>query len=233
MTARWFGLSIVLAVAACGSDSPPVRGITSPGNVTLQQARIATTHLFGDTPDKTAIFGPVISVVGPGVELRNFGATVFVNGQPTSGIVDIDFSATNIRITLTRDQPAGFFDVLRFSDADGTIPAFADVRLNPTTSYPGFTASRVRTEPDTIDVNLTGLHGSRGQEVSLDLRLTGESPSASGAAWPRFQVTAARGFVVADAVRIREEMHRAAEKIHPFGRQREHLGAAKTVNVYF
>ena len=176
MTRTVVGLSIVLMVAAaCRNASSPREGITSPSRATLEQGTIATTHLFGHAPDMTTVFGPAISVVSAGVELRNFGATVFVNGQPTSGFVDIDFSATNILITLTRDQPSGFFDTLRFADADGTLRDFTDVRVNPATSYAGVNASRIRVEPDIIDLNLTALRGLRGQAISLDV---GVSPTS-------------------------------------------------------
>jgi hypothetical protein len=171
---RFFGLSIILVLSACGGETPPA-GITAPGSVTtLDGVRIATTHLFGAAPDKTTVFGPAITVVGPGVELRNFGAPVFVNGQPASGFIDIDFSATSVLITVTRDQPFAYFDTLRFSDADGTLRDFA-VRVNPATTYTGFNGSRIRLEPDVIDLNLTGLGGLRGQAIVLDATI---SPSA-------------------------------------------------------
>jgi hypothetical protein len=53
-----------------------------------------------------------------GVELRNFGAVIFINGQPVQGFVDIDCSDTSVLITATRDQPQGYFEVLRFADAN-------------------------------------------------------------------------------------------------------------------
>jgi hypothetical protein len=91
-----------------------------------------------------------------------------------SGFVDIDFSATNILITFTRDQPSGLFDTLRFSDPDGTLQDFAVVRVNPATSNAGFTASRIRVERDLVDLNLTGLRGLQGQAISLDLNVSPE-----------------------------------------------------------
>jgi hypothetical protein len=185
MTTRLYGLSIVLLVAACRGSTSPADGITSPGTVTLEHRTIATTHFFGDTPDKTTIFGPAVSVVGPGVELRNFGAVVFVNGQPVSGFVDIDFSATNILITFTRDQPSGLFDTLRFSDPDGTLQDFAVVGVNPATSNAGFTASRIRVERDLVDLNLTGLRGLQGQAISLDLSVSPELVAFANVERPR------------------------------------------------
>ncbi|HSL22779.1 MAG TPA: hypothetical protein VK886_14700 [Vicinamibacterales bacterium] len=171
MTLRFGGLSLLLVVAACRGTTAPSDGTTPGNNGSFEGGAIATTHLFGDAPDKTTVFGPVISVVGPGVELRNFGVTVFVNGQPMSGFVNVDFSAANILITLVRDQSFGYHDSLRFADPDGTLRDFAGVQVHPATDYSGFTPSRIRVDADAIDVNLTGLRGLRGQAIHLDVTL--------------------------------------------------------------
>lgn len=176
MTIRAYGLAIMLLITGCGGDRSPTDTMTSPTNVASVNNRIGTTHLFGRAPDTTTSFGPMVSVIGPGVELRNFGATVFVNGKPTSGFVDIDFSATNILIRLTRDQSLGYFDMLRFADVDGSLRSFADVRINPETDYANFNVSRIHVLPDLIDVNLTALHGLRGQTISLAVDLSPVQP---------------------------------------------------------
>ena len=74
----------------------------------------------------TTIFRPVNAVVGERKELRNFSAIFFILGQPVQGFVDIEFSDANILITATRDRPDGYFEVLRFEDANDAIPPFAE-----------------------------------------------------------------------------------------------------------
>jgi hypothetical protein len=105
------------------------------------------------------VTGPVSSVVGDGVELT--GAF--------SGFVTVDFSATSIRITADNDQPFGFFEMIRFADANGTIRSFASVTVDPATNYAGFNATKVFVMADTIEVNLTSLSGKRGQQIVLNI----------------------------------------------------------------
>lgn len=161
-------------MAGCGGVTAPTPGGRDDGvtNGTTTGSfgggSIAATHFFGASPDKTTIAGPVSSVVGPDVELRNFGVLGFVDGMPASGFVDVDYSNSNILITLTQDQSTGYLDVLRFTDVHGSLPDFRGVTINPTTNYAGFTVSRLRVEPDLIDLNLTGLRGRQGQRISLD-----------------------------------------------------------------
>jgi hypothetical protein len=127
----------------------------------LEGQTVETTDTHGTAPDTNVIIGPVSRVVGPGVELTNFGFEDFVN---------INFSDTNILITLTKDQPFGFLEILTFIDANGTIPAFTSVTLNSATNWIGFDASGIDlVDSDRIDVNLTGLVGLQGQQISLDL----------------------------------------------------------------
>lgn len=161
MTARLHGLSMALVVA-CLAVASTVHASLLDGQT------VATTNFHGTAPETTLVIGPVESVVGPGVELTDFG---------WSGFVRIDFSDTNILITLTIDQPFGYFELLRFVDSKGTIPAFTGVTINPATNYEGFDASRVSFDADRIDVNLTALPGLKGQQISLDLT-PGPGPGA-------------------------------------------------------
>ena len=127
----------------------------------LDGQTIQTTDFHGTAPDTTVPVGPESSVVGPGTELMGFGWLGFLN---------INFSDTNILITAATDQPSGFFEVLRFFDAISNIPAFTDISVNPSTNYAGFDASRILFfDSDRIDINLTGLIGLQGQQISLDL----------------------------------------------------------------
>jgi len=168
-------LAMAVLMAACDQATSPTEPSTSaspaPSGEDNGQRTIAATHYFGASPDKTTVAGPVNSVVGPGVELTNFGVAAFVNGQQLSGFVDVDFSSSNIRIRLTRDQTFAYFDSLRFQNVAGTQGVFSRATLNPGTDYRGFTASRMRIEADMVELNLTGLSGLRGQQILLDLAL--------------------------------------------------------------
>jgi hypothetical protein len=75
--------------------------------------------------------------------LTSFGWEVFLN---------VDFSDTRIVITAAADQPAGFFELIRFVDVNGTIPAIAGVTVHAATTYAGFNNSRVSFSADQIDV---------------------------------------------------------------------------------
>jgi hypothetical protein len=151
-------------VAACLAATMPVRASLLDGQT------VATTNFHGSQPDQTQIYGPVYSVVGPGVELTNFGVTVFVNGQPMPGVFNIDFSDTNILVTLNANQPFSYFEVLRFADAGGTIPPYT-VSINAATNWNGFNESDIYISPqfDFFQINLTALNGLLGQQISLDL----------------------------------------------------------------
>ena len=126
----------------------------------LEGQTVQTTEFHGTAPDTALVFGPVLSVVGPGVELTNFGF---------EGYLTINFSDTNILITANIDQPFGPFDVLRFVDINNLIPAFTSVTLNSATNWTGFDASRILFTADMIDLNLTALAGSQGQQIALGL----------------------------------------------------------------
>jgi hypothetical protein len=137
-------------------------GGSAEGAPILDGRVVETTYLFPDT--STIFTTPVNATVGAGVELANY-----------AGCCAIDFSNTNIRITLTRN--AGIndvaFDGLRFFDIFGTIPNDLDVTLNPATNYAGFDASRLSASGDTLFVNLANLPGLTGQFISIDLAQSG------------------------------------------------------------
>jgi len=123
---------------------------------------VQTTYLFPTT--STIFAGPTNSVVGPFVELPNF-----------ANLADVDFSDTNIRITLTRNANVNnvAFDGFRFFDIFGTIPNNVNAVLNPSTTYAGFMPSRLAGgDQDTLFVNLANLPGLTGQFISIDLVLT-------------------------------------------------------------
>ena len=178
---RWLSIFALTAAAgtwgACGRSASPTEGslvrgggAPTPGEGSVLEGRtVAVTHFHGAAPDMTTVFGPVNAVVGPGVELRDFGATFFVVGQPVRGFVDIDLSDTGVEITATRDQPRGYFETLRFSDADGTIPPFRGISVRPATNWEGFGPRDVFVADEYIQVELTALRGAPGQRIALEI----------------------------------------------------------------
>lgn len=155
-------LSILVLLSAACLALPLSAGL-------LEGDTIQTTYLYPNT--STIYSGPVNSVVGPGLELTNF-----------AGVVNIDFSDTNILITLTRN--AGInnvaFDGLRFFDVNGAIPSFTSVTLDPSTNYAGMTQSRVTFDANTIFVNVEDLPGLKGQTISLDISAASSAPEPEG-----------------------------------------------------
>ena len=125
---------------------------------TLIGHTMAVIDYHGTAPDMTVIIGPLNAVVGDGVEFT---------GAFASGFATIDLSDTVIRITAESDQPFGYFEELRFFDANGTITRFASVSVDPATNYAGFNSSRIHVDGEFIDVNLTGLAGKRGEQIVL------------------------------------------------------------------
>jgi hypothetical protein len=125
----------------------------------LDGQTVETTDFHGSAPDMTMIIGPANRVVGPGVDLTNFGIGDFVN---------IDFSDTSILITLRIDQPFGFFEILRFVDLNGTIPAFTGVTVGSATNWTDFDPAAIFFDSDLIDVPLPQ-GGLQGQQIVLNL----------------------------------------------------------------
>jgi hypothetical protein len=158
--ARRGSVAMLAAIIGTLASVPPL-----PADAALSEGQtVETTDFHGTAPDMTTIIGPVSSVVGSGVELTNFGF---------DGFVDINFSATNILITATIDQPFGFLEVLRFVAINSTKPAFPGLTVNSATNWTGFDASAISfLDPDRIDLNLTALGGLQGQVISLNLSST-------------------------------------------------------------
>jgi hypothetical protein len=138
-----------LLAGSAGAQAAPI----------LAGQTVQTSYLFPNT--STVFCAPVNTVVGAGLELANF-----------CGLADINFSDTNILITLTRDANVNnvAFDGFKFFDILGTIPDNIDAVLNPATNYAGFNASRLAGgDKDTLLVNVANLPGLRGQVISIDL----------------------------------------------------------------
>lgn len=148
-------LLIVIVVVAGTLAFPLAPAAASP---LLLGETIETTYLF---PNTGTIFSASVStVVGAGTELLGF-----------AGLANIDFSDTNILITMIR--PGGpnnvAFDGFRFADVGGTIPAFTSVVINAATNVTGFNATHLSFGPDFVLVNLANLTVATGEVISLDL----------------------------------------------------------------
>jgi len=153
------GLSVVLLVVVLGlSVAPADAAPILAGHV------IEASYLFPNT--STLYDGPTTATVGAGTELPNFAA-----------FADVDFSDTNILITLRRDAFINdvAFDGFRFFDVSGTIPSFTGALLNPATNYTGLNAARLTFDANTIFLNVANLAGLNGQVISIDLAAAAET----------------------------------------------------------
>ena len=134
--------------------------MSTAGAQLLQGKTVSTIANHGSSPDKSTVFGPVESVVGPDIELIDFGF---------DGFLEIDYSDTNIRITASSDQPFGYWETVQVSDVTDSIADFTSVSINPETNWAGFSDARIIVSPDSITINLGSLKGLQGQIVSLDV----------------------------------------------------------------
>jgi hypothetical protein len=107
-------------------------------------------------------------VVGPGVELPNFGGT---SEPPLPMPVSIDVSDMQIRITLLNDQPLAYIERIRFVDTFSELPPFDEIpiRINPATTWAGFAPVYLSADSQAIFVRFNGLQGLAGQFVLLDV----------------------------------------------------------------
>jgi hypothetical protein len=144
-----------LALLVLGATSS-VQAEILDGQAVLTEFSMYYPHGKGDT-------WSLYRVVGPGTEI-----TV------AAGIaIEVDFSDTNILITslgTISDFGAQNMSV-EFWDANGTIPRFTSVTVNPATTWPGFTPGQSTFfGPNFIDVYLNGPPSAvAGQQISLDL----------------------------------------------------------------
>ena len=134
--------------------------MSTAGAQLLQGKTVSTIANHGSSPDKSTVFGPAETVVGPDIELVDFGF---------DGFLEIDYSDMNIRITANSDQPFGYWETVQVSDITESIADFTSVSINPETNWAGFSDARIVVSPDSITINLGSLNGLQGQIVSLDV----------------------------------------------------------------
>jgi hypothetical protein len=158
MDMRQVLLALVLASVAL---APAARAQGMRGHT------VRTWDYHGTQPDQGQIVSANV-VVGPGVELTNFGWSNFLN---------VDLSDTRIQITAAQSQPFGYWEIVRFIDVHGTIPTFTGVTLDPATNWPGFNSTRIYFGVDHIDVHLSALHGQPGHQISLDVSFAPPPPA--------------------------------------------------------
>jgi hypothetical protein len=107
------------------------------------------------------IFAQAEFVVGPDVEAIDFDGYL---------VLDIDVSDTTMRITASIDREANRDpQYLTFDDVDGTIPRFAEVTVNPATTWDEFDPGRVYFYPNHFGVWVSRLSTVAGQQISLDI----------------------------------------------------------------
>jgi hypothetical protein len=148
-------LPAALALGVLTAVMSPVHAEILDGQTVLTELSKHYPHGIGDTRS-------FYSVVGPGTELT---------GIP----IDVDFSDTNILITTRWNIGIGGVQDMgvTFWDANGTIPRFTSVTVNPATTWPGFTPGPLTYfGPNSIYVTLEALGGPyalAGDQISLDL----------------------------------------------------------------
>jgi hypothetical protein len=157
---RFVSLTLVLAFYA-----------SKPVSAALLDGQILNVDLFHRTTPENAltIVDSGDFLVGPGVELQDFGFRA--SDPPLPALVDIDASDRQILITLVTDQPMAFQETLQFFDVNDTIPDFVDerVNVNPATNWAGFNDSLETASGNSITIGLGGLQGLDGQFILLDV----------------------------------------------------------------
>lgn len=114
------------------------------------------------SPNLSSVFGfPSTVVVGPGVELPGY----------FFGIIDVDITTSQMIATFRAPNtfnPAVFNGWL-LQDVTSNLAAIQSVTLNPSTTLPGFTATRIQWDPDSFGINLQGMTVATGDTVILDI----------------------------------------------------------------
>jgi hypothetical protein len=182
-----FGLLCALSiVTAWSKTAPSARGALLEGQV----MNVILEHRTNfDDPETGVDSFPF--VVGPGVELTDFGFREF--SPPLPPLVDIDVSDRQILITAVNDQPFAFQEVLTFSLPNHPTGLFTRVNVNPATDWADFSSGRVIVSPKLINVVLSQLSGLEGQQILLDVIPEPSSGALLTAAGMAAAITARRG----------------------------------------
>jgi hypothetical protein len=143
--------------------------LAAPLQAALLEGKVMNVDLTHQTNPSDLLTGISSGdfVVGPGVELEDFG---FRDEPPLPALVDIDISDTSILITLVINQPLAFQERLSFVDSNNTIPFITSISVDPSTNWAGFIPGRVSGGGQgNIGVNLSGLTALQGQKIVLNL----------------------------------------------------------------
>jgi hypothetical protein len=131
-------------------------------------------------PNLSSPVGPAQEfTVGPGRE----SATLY--GE---NLFNLDVSAASILVSFraVTGWSGAAFNGFVLADAKGTVAPIAGVAVNAAvTTVPGFDASRVTFDADTVSLNWQGLDTSPGNQILLDVTFAGPTPPATAVPLPR------------------------------------------------
>jgi hypothetical protein len=156
-------LVAAFALVFLTTTSAPVHAETLDGKIVRTSFSLHDIH-FNEITSFTRD-----SVVGPGIELVDFGFDIGLDYPLVLNKIDIDFSDTNILITSRSTGGFGPTVSIDFQDVYGTIPRFTDVTINPATNWTGFDSSHFHFHPNSINLRLDDTEGFEGEQISLDI----------------------------------------------------------------
>ncbi len=146
---------LFIALAACAMNAKA----SFNGQVILAE------YLFPDTA--TVVpggFTPAQATVGGGVEFNSYGLTAVDLSSNNILWTNIDTAGGNVTFA-----PPASFNGHQFTDVNGTIPEITGVTINAATTLPGFDASRVSFDANSIRANFDNLIMAPADIVSLDV----------------------------------------------------------------
>jgi hypothetical protein len=152
-------VSFVVLVADSTVHAAILEGRTMAAQRDHQESMTSPRSTFNSPP----------FVVGPGVELEDFGASQFP--VMLSPIIDVDVADTTILVTLVVDQPFSMLERFRFQDdTPNTFPLFQNVFVDPSTNWAGFTPNKLLlSSNEFIFLNVSELSGQAGQFILLNV----------------------------------------------------------------
>ncbi len=121
--------------------------------------------IFPEMMGGTTLEGPNLFVVGPGVELQ--GVTI--------GSANVDVAANHLEIGFKQALvfTGSNFNGHAYRDVNDAFAAFSAASVNGATTVPGFDASRLAFDAETLYIDLAGLSVGAGQVISIDFEVGG------------------------------------------------------------